>query len=295
MKKAISILVTLAAISLAPAANAQSIEEKNVTKGKFTFETEAGYIFLSGPTRQTGLFLKTPSQADVEEYTAEWETQFAKAKEKYAKKQKSWEQAKKAAEQTKSKPPEMPVEPTRENFSIGSIETRNPVSFGPEYVFGKDKEKPEYTYMMKVKPGMYTYHGPLFFNPQAGYVGTCYCMGSVQFEVKSGVITDLGNFLLAAPGADIAFGIQAPPMVVPTGMFSSTVNEGRPGEAIKFGLPESLKAYPGAVADFRAAGKSDNHFGVMISRMPPIPGVLAYQRDKVVDLKAPPEQPVATQ
>jgi hypothetical protein len=295
MKKTISILAALAALNLAPVAQAQSIEEKNLAKGKFAFEPDAGYIYLSGPTRQTGLFLKMPSQADVDEYTAEWEKQLAKAQEKYVKKLKSWEQAKKTAEQTKSKPPEKPVEPTRENFSIGSIETRNPVSFGPEFVFSKDKEKPEYTYMMKVRPGTYVYHGPLFFNPQAGYVGTCYCMGSVQVEVKAGVITDLGNFLLAAPGADIALGIEAPPMVVPTGMFSSTVNEGRPGEKVRFGLPESLKAYPSAVGDFRAAAKSDNHFGVMISRMPPIPGVLGYQRDKVVDLKAPAEQPVATQ
>lgn len=295
MTKIAIILAALAATAMSFPASAQSIDEKNVAKGKFTFEPEAGYIYLTGPTRQTGLFLKSPSQADIEEYTAEWEKQFAKAQDKYAKKMKSWEQQAKAAAQAKAKAPEKPEEPTRENFSIGSIETRNPVSFGPEFVFSKDKEKPQYSYMMKVKPGTYSYHGPLFFNPQAGYMGSCYCMGSVQFEVKPGVITDLGNFLLAAPGNDIRLGIAAAPMVVPTGMFSSTVNEGRPGEPVKYGLPHSLGAYPSTVADFRAASKSDNYFGVMISRMPPVPGVLAYQRDKVVDLKAAPEQPVATQ
>jgi len=38
-------------------------------------------------------------------------------------------------------------------------------------------------------------------------------------------------------------------------------------------------------ADFHAAGKMDNHFGVSIARMPAIPGVLGYRRDKVIDLK----------
>lgn len=282
MKKIRLVFAALAAIGTATVAGAQSIEEKNVAKGKFSFDPEAGYIFLSGSTRQTGLFLKVPSEADIKEYSFEWETQLAKAREKYAKKLKSWEQS--AKQQAKAA--EKPEEPTAENFSIGDIETRSLVTYGPEFVFNKNKDKTEYTYMMKVKPGTYSFHGPLFFNPQAGYIGSCYCMGSVQFEVKPGMITDLGNFLVAAPNDDVDIGVDARQMIVPTGLFASAVNVDASGEPVKFGLPDSLKAFPSTQADFRAAGKSDNFFGVMISRMPPIPGVLAYQRDKVVDVKA---------
>ena len=38
-------------------------------------------------------------------------------------------------------------------------------------------------------------------------------------------------------------------------------------------------------ADWRAAGKIDNFYGLLIGRMPPVPGVLAYERDTVIDLK----------
>jgi hypothetical protein len=286
MKKLVIILSVFLGIALSSGTATAQIEEKNVISGKFKFDPEMGYMFIAGSTRQTGVFLKAPSPIEIEEYTADWEKGFAKAQKKYAKQLDRWKSDSQLAKQTKTKVPEKPIEPTRENFSIGDIETRNVVSFGPEYVFSKDKEKSNYTYMMQVKPGIYTYHGPLFFNPNAGYLGACYCMGSVQFEVKAGIITDIGNFLIAAPTEDMKFGLAKAPMVVPTGLFTSKVNVEYANTAVKFGLPESLAKYPSAVADFRAAGKVDNFFGVMISRMPPIPGVLGYQRDKVVDLKA---------
>lgn len=55
---------------------------------------------------------------------------------------------------------------------------------------------------------------------------------------------------------------------------------------LRFGVPDPLKAFPYAEADFRAYGKLDNFYGLSVGRMPPVPGVLAYDRDKVVDLKA---------
>ncbi len=285
-------LLALAALSLASAlisgsAAAEQIEEKNLLKGKVKLDQATGYIFLHGSTRQVGMFLKVPSQEDIAEYGKEWEAALAKAKEKHVKQLKRWESDKKLAVQTKSKAPEKPVEPTAENFSIGAIETRNLISFGPEYVFSKDKVVDKYSYMMAVKPGTYIYHGPIFLNPQAGFTGTCYCMGSVQFEVKAGSITDLGNFLTEGPNASDDVKVPTSAILVPNTMWGSTKVEARQGAGIAvFGLPESLKSWPSFQADFRAAGKQDNHFGIMVSRMPPIPGVLSYQRDHVVDEKA---------
>ena len=62
----------------------------------------------------------------------------------------------------------------------------------------------------------------------------------------------------------------------------------RKAEVAKYewGLPASLKSFPSAQADFQAVGKMSNFFGIAIARMPAIPGVLGYQRDKVIDLKA---------
>ncbi len=257
-----------------------------------TVDQAKGYIFLHGSTRQVGVFLKEPDKEDIEEYSKEWEAALVKAKEKYVKQLKRWESDKKVAARTKRKMPEKPVEPTNENFSIGAIETRNFISFGPEYVFSKDKAAEKYSYMMAVKPGTYIYHGPIFFNPQTGFAGVCYCMGSVQFEVKAGMVTDLGNFLTVGPNASDDVKVTTSAILVPNTMWGATkIEAGQGGGTAEFGLPTSLKDWPSIRADFRAAGKQDNYFGIMISRMPPVPGVLSYQRDRVVDEKA--EKPAA--
>jgi len=39
----------------------------------------------------------------------------------------------------------------------------------------------------------------------------------------------------------------------------------------------------------------NNYFGISIARLPAIPGILGYQRDKVIDLKAAPAPGVAAQ
>lgn len=49
-------------------------------------------------------------------------------------------------------------------------------------------------------------------------------------------------------------------------------------------VPESLAQYPHAKAELRAAGRSDNFFKALVGRIPPVPGVLAYDRDVVIDL-----------
>ncbi len=51
-------------------------------------------------------------------------------------------------------------------------------------------------------------------------------------------------------------------------------------------MPESLAQYPHAKAELRAAGKRNNFLNAQVSRIPPVPGVLAYDRDAVIDLVA---------
>ena len=49
-------------------------------------------------------------------------------------------------------------------------------------------------------------------------------------------------------------------------------------------VPSSLASMPRGPAQYRAAGKIDNFFGVMVDRLTALPGVLAYQRDQVIDV-----------
>lgn len=239
----------------------KAIEEKNMASGKDNFDPAFGYIFNHGSTRFMGTFLKVPSAEEVTEYEAEWQKGFDKAKAKYEKQMKAYPKEVAAAKSASMKIPEAPVEPTPENFSIGNIETRTTLSIGPQFVFSKASG---FSYLSKVRPGTYIYYGPLFLTQNGGYSGTCYCMGTVKFDVKPGVVTNMGD------------------------IFSQLLLDG--GGSVKlnpnYALPASLEKLPHENGEIVASGKIDNFFGVMIDRLAPIEGVMAYQRDKVVDLKA---------
>ncbi len=69
-------------------------------------------------------------------------------------------------------------------------------------------------------------------------------------------------------------------------------------DSLAFGLPDSLKAWGAAQPEFQASGKMNNYYGIGITRMTPIPGVLAYRRDTVIDVRTGtdvPSPPIVTQ
>lgn len=287
-----------AALALAPlCAHAQAIEEKNLQSGKARLDPAKGYIFASGASRTFGTFLRVPDDSTRAEYQKDWDEGFAKAQQKYQSALKTWENDVALAKQTKSKPPAKPDEPTRETFSIGAIELRDMVGFGPMFVFSKNDT--QFSYLTAVKPGTYIYYGPLISAPNVAPAGQCFCMGTVKFEVKAGAVTDLGNSLLALPkpAAPYSVGSQA----------VMKQNEERKAKGkdpiwnppeLTYGVPDSLKAIPAERAEFHASGKLNNYFGVPIDRMPPIAGVLDYRRDTVVDVRAGtdvPNPPILTQ
>lgn len=284
-----TIAIAVLALSTLPGtAAAQAVEEKDLLSGKVTIEPDGGYLFLRGPVRQVGLLLRLPDADTIAVYEKEWAEAFAKVKAKHPSKLAVWERRARAARKKGHEYwYEKPVEPTEENFSIGPIEFRGSVSFGPQFVFAKSKEVEDYSYLTKLKPGRYAYYGPVWIAVNGGpSAGVCYCMGTVAFDVKPGVITDAGNFFLVGPGIDPDFPSASGPVTgSDAGLYRPQGLASQYGP-VAFGLPESLKKYPNEVADFRAHGKLDNVYGLTIARMPPVPGVLAYDRDRIVDLKA---------
>jgi hypothetical protein len=156
---------------------------------------------------------------------------------------------------------------------------RDAVSFGPMFVYAKGDR---FSYLNSVKPGTYIWYGPLMVVP-AGASGTCWCMGTVRFEVKPGVVTNLGDVLWTRPhfvdqhdislmlgGAKIAERAQAARAEVAAGGTHTD-------------LPVTLKGWPAEMPALQAAGKLNNYYGAMVSRLPPVDGVLAYSRDRVID------------
>jgi hypothetical protein len=249
------------------------VEEKNLVSGKAQIDPAKGYIYFHGPARQNVMFLKTPSEAQQAAFDSDWKAAFEKARKKYPDKLKSWQRDKEFAVKTGAKVPAKPVEPTEQTFSNGNIEMRMEVQVGPQFVYSKSED--DFAYLQEVEPGSYTVYGPMFVAPNGAAAGKCYCMGSVKFEVAPGRVTNLGDFLsLQWIGANERLRRNTPALA------------DKPVQPADYRLPASLAAKPNQQADLRAAGKMNNFFGIMIDRIPPVPGVLGYQRDKVIDLKA---------
>jgi hypothetical protein len=290
VNKIIRTFTTLFALVVAHgAALADPVEEKNLLSGKDKLDPAQGYIFVQASTRIFGTFLHVPDDATKAEYQKDWEEAFAKAQKKYPGALRSWETDALIARQSKAKPPERPVEPTRDNFTIDSIELRDTVSFGPMFIFNKGIDR--FAYLQAVKPGTYIYYGPVLMTPGAPGMGICNCMGTVQFEVKAGIITDLGNSLVALSKPEPPFDVGTQEAIrrarekaakdgnaIPDGPITNL-------NPLAYGLPESLKSWPSAQAEFWASGKLNNYYGLLITRMQPIPGILGYRRDTVIDLR----------
>lgn len=290
MMRALKLIVAASALVAPALALAEAVEEKNIASGKQKLDPASGYIFVQANYRTFGMFLRVPDDSTRVEYQKDWDEAFAKAQKKYPGQLRNWQNNVKVAEQTGKEPPAKPVEPTPENFSIEPIELRDTVSFGPMFIYNKDEPANRFNYLTSVKPGTYIYYGPLLMQPGMVAGGLCYCMGTVRFEVKPGVITDLGNFLIAAADSvkdwDVASADawrRAEEKAAKKGEAVEAPGAGRP--KLAYGVPDSLKALPAVQAEFHAHGKLNNYYALMFTRMPPIPGVLGYRRDTVIDLR----------
>jgi hypothetical protein len=143
--------------------------------------------------------------------------------------------------------------------------------------------------LVALKPGTYILGGAALTNwimVSSGIMTTSLCMGTVKFEVKPGVITDLGAVLGARD--DLPTDIPELSGVV---MGKPIGSEARPFTlAIRPGaqdVPAALSALPRVPADYRAVGAMPNYSGAPLSRLAPLPGVLDYDKDgNVIDLKA---------
>lgn len=282
MKRILSLVAGALALIAAPAAaeklkpdNAEyrAIELKNLISGKVAIDPAKAYIFVRSPQNRTnGVFLKAPSAEEIANYEAKWRDEFEKELKRYPGRLKNWEIAQKSGRSRGEKP----VEPTEATFAIAPIDMRMMVPFGPQFVFDKTEEPDKsFSYLIEVEPGEYTWLGPILYLPGTPVFGTCYCMGSVKFEAKAGQITSLGDFLSLGWADRKALELST---------FERTLLPDRPAVPTDWSVPESLAKYPNARAELRAAGKRNNFLSALVGRIPPVPGVLAYERDVPIDL-----------
>lgn len=283
----------LAALASPAAAAAGDREFKSVgDKDAVTLDPARSYMIV-----QTNsdfpfplAFVRIPDQADVADYRARRQAALDKAHAKWVKRHAQWKAEftnwyrLEKSERERTPRPVQPVEPTDANLNFTALDLENMFQVGPLNRFAKGDDRS--TFVTAVPPGRYAFYGPVNILQPAG-VGTCMCMGTIQFEVKPGEIVNAGTMmvnLLAERERAKKEGRPTPDndLELPESLNSISWAPPEPGARID----PRLAAYRIVPADLRAGGRFPNYYGVQIDRLTPVPGVLDYDRDRVVDVKA---------
>ncbi|MES2055701.1 MAG: hypothetical protein V4564_07185 [Pseudomonadota bacterium] len=250
-----------------------SIPDKPVV----AFNPAKAYALLRTEVATPLLLMKVPTAEDQVVYDKLRAAALDEARRKYAKKLASYKESLALATKTSGvRVPEKPVEPTEANFEFTPFGMMASVSVGPMYRFAKSKTSS--TYLQELTPGTYRVYGTLVAVPGAAAAGSCYCMGSVAFDVKAGEITDLGVIMAGDPVARVPGDSSAPVDLSGQKLFQAA-----PAAMV---IDPRIASRTITPARYKPAGKLPNYFGVTITRMPEMPGVFRYERDKIVDLTA---------
>jgi hypothetical protein len=222
------------------------------------------------------IFLRIPTAAEM---TA-WE---AARRDAYARAQAA--QAQRGAEGGAGREPAGRVDPVPAleafRFEYRAVANLNKIDAGRALVPGR----PEAVYLIEAVPGDYVLYGIAFGAWQPG-VHTCLCLGTVGFSAPAGVVTDLGTFL-----ADTIDHVSTIPELSAESGYGPSMNGflWTLGAAIRPATAETTRpALPeGAVvraAVYRAVGKFIEPRALAINRLAPIPGVLAFDGGRVIDV-----------
>lgn len=267
----------LAAVVMQPgialAADPVFVVSKAVTDGAVPVADPAmGYILLRTDEPTPLHLMRIATAEDSKIYQDLRKRALEKEVRRYGNKLLTYQADMRAYEQVKKlsklrKPPTEPIKPTDENFEFTPFGLLAGATLGPLNRFAKG-EKGDSTYFYAITPGTYRIYGLVMaINP---VTGTCYCLGSVKFTVLPGQITDMGRLSLNSGSAPTGFsktGVLTPPS---------------PSDVVDL----RLAGWKRVAADYSAVGKLPNYFGIQIARIAPIVGVISYDRDRIIDLKA---------
>lgn len=280
MKFRILASAMILAVGLAGAVDANAQRRERAQFGEedqIVVQPNRAYIFFRTPYRETYRFLREVTDAERAANDAERETAYTRARTRAERRLADWESNRRGCEGSISpicRQPR-PVVPTPETFAWAPPEADNFVSnaMRPRLLH----EDAWSGWLIAVDPGTYSLYGAISEAANGPLTGTCFCMGSVRFEARAGVITDMGEIVMAPEdqrGTPTAQNFRL-------GHYVTVM----PWNAQMRTPPQfaNLRVVP---AELRAADRMPNYFGVMITRLAPIEGILAYNRDEVIDLRA---------
>lgn len=166
----------------------------------------------------------------------------------------------------------------------------NVVAMLPEQPYMQQGE--ESVLLTGLKPGTYILAGVAlqsWASRGKGEMASSLCMGTVKFEVRTGVITDLGDILAARDDRPTSIPELAGAATGKGRNFAGTPPYAvgvRPAGSSTL-VPAALGTLPRVPADYRAMPAYPNYPGTNLSRLAPLPGVLDYDKNgDVVDVKA---------
>lgn len=279
MKFRILASAVIAAVGLAGAVDAQAQRRERSQFGEedqIVLQPNRAYIFFRTPYRETYRFLREVTEAERAANEAEREAAYTRARTRAERRLTEWQRNREGCRGSASPicTQRRPEVPTPETFPWAPPEADNFVSNGirPRLLHQDDWSG----WLIAVEPGTYSLYGAISETPN-GLFGSCFCMGSVRFEARAGEITDMGEVL----------------MVPEDQRGTPTAQNFRLGHYItvapwngQMRTPQQFSNLRVVPAQLRAADRMPNYFGVMITRLAPIEGVLAYNRDEVIDLRA---------
>lgn len=172
----------------------------------------------------------------------------------------------------------------------GPVPTIGEYSFdyaGPGNVFAIDagdfiEDGEMRQFLVEVPAGDYVLYG---ISVGGRGVSTCNCLGTVRFAAKAGEMTLLGSLYAdkvhkesPIPNLEDNVGPSMFNYGFILGQALVPANDATP-------VPAALAALPRERAEFRAVGLFHEPGAPSINRLAPIPGILGYDRGKVIDLR----------
>jgi hypothetical protein len=249
-------------------------------------DPNGAYILLRSPAPVPINLFRIATPEEVEDYRARRVEALAKAHKKWKSKHADWVKNRETYRAQGINADE-PVEPTEANLAFPPLDQENLIGFGPLFRFAKAKGGNS-TYLQRVWPGRYVVYGSVLVGSNGATTGMCVCMGTVAFDAKPGEVVDIGSVKVSMTDP-----LTWPKMIDKAepddvdGLRSGAITMMRlyPQDGSQ-PIDPRLSAYKVVPAKLGPAGPVPNYYGVQVDRLTAIPGVLAYDRDRIVDVAA---------
>ncbi|NML04513.1 hypothetical protein [Sphingomonas sp. G-3-2-10] len=239
------------------------------------------------------VLMRIPARAEMDAYNVAKAQAFAEAEPKLkAERERALARKSQAEAAGKKFNGDIPPVPSLETFNFVYAGTLNVNAIANNWPFVKGQ--PDSLFLVETLPGDFVLYGASWGMGWQG-LHVCFCLGTVGFTAKAGEVTDLGTFYADAAksksivpelAAETGFG---PSSDTPNVLIAGTVRPVAPGTA----LPPALAGVTVVRGEYRAVGKYFNPNAGGVNRLVPVPGVLSYDRGKVIDVKSGKEAPGA--